>query len=147
MSTTAAEVDVISFSASPNPIASNPNQNTGPAVPRLEKTQLWLVETKMMDDSPMWTSHKYLYIYIYLCIIVYVNAGSFTTEVNKPGLILANALPLSWPGLTEKRGQDDMQYVITRWWFQTFFISPRTLGKISNLPSIFFRWAVQPPTG
>jgi len=26
------------------------------------------------------------------------------------------------------------------WWFQTFFISARKLGKGSNLTSIFFRW-------
>ena len=30
--------------------------------------------------------------------------------------------------------------------FNYFLFSPRKLGKISNLTSIFFRWVVQPPT-
>ena len=35
-----------------------------------------------------------------------------------------------------------------RWWFSNiyFLFSPRSLGKWSNLTSIFFRWVVQPPT-
>ena len=34
------------------------------------------------------------------------------------------------------------------WWQLIFFFefSPRELGKMSNLTSIFFRWVVQPPT-
>ena len=35
---------------------------------------------------------------------------------------------------------------ISDWWFQLFLFSPRTLGKWSNLTSIFFKWVVQPPT-
>ena len=30
--------------------------------------------------------------------------------------------------------------------FKYFLFSPRTLGKISNLTILFFRWVVQPPT-
>ena len=34
-----------------------------------------------------------------------------------------------------------------RWWQLKYFsCSPRSLGKWSNLTSIFFRWVVQPPT-
>ena len=29
---------------------------------------------------------------------------------------------------------------ISGWWFQIFFFSPRSLGKWSNLTSIFFKW-------
>ena len=34
----------------------------------------------------------------------------------------------------------------SRWWFHFFFFSPRSLGKWSNLTSIFFKWVVQPST-
>ena len=37
--------------------------------------------------------------------------------------------------------------ILPRWWFQIFLeFSPRSLGKIPILTSIFFRWVVQPPT-
>ena len=35
---------------------------------------------------------------------------------------------------------------LPRWWFQIFLeFSPRSLGKISYLTSVFFRWVAQPP--
>ena len=35
----------------------------------------------------------------------------------------------------------------SRWWFQIFVCSPRSLGNWSNLTSIFFKWVeTQPPT-